>query len=109
MNAAPDLVLCSDEGLAVRIGGGPVMSLPWSEVHRVHAHRYDAIHHQPVILAIEDDGGNEVEIGDSTDGWQELVARIARLAGCAPAEMAERIARLLVGGPSEILFSLKGE
>ncbi len=109
MNPAPDLVLCSDEGLAVRIGGGPILSLPWHEVHRVHAHRLAAGHAQPVILGVEDDGGNVVEIPETAEGWTELVARIAQLAGSPAARMVERIADLRVDGSTEMLFSLKGE
>ena len=100
-----DIVLCSDEGLAVRLGDDPVMSLPWSEVHRVHAYRLDAAHSQPVILGVEDDGGNTVEIHDSVDGWPDLVGRVAQLAGCSPQSMAERIGQLPAQGPHEILFS----
>jgi len=88
-----DIVVCSDEGLAVRLGDGPVMSLPWSEVHRVHAYRVDAALSQQVILGVEDDGG------------PDLVARVAHLAGCSPQAIAERIARLPAQGPHEILFS----
>ena len=103
-----DIVLCSDEGLAVRVGGGPVMSLPWSEVHCVHAHRLDAIHSQPVILGIEDESGHVVEVHESTEGWASLVENVARLAGCSPAQIGERIARLKADGPDEMLFSAKG-
>lgn len=100
-----DIVVCSDEGLAVRLGDGPVMSLPWGEVHRVHAHRVDTAHSQPVILSVEDDGGNTVEIHDSVDGWPDLIARVAHIAGCSPQAMAERIGKLPAQGPHEILFS----
>jgi hypothetical protein len=103
-----DIVLCSDEGLAVRLGNGPVMSLPWNEVHRVHAYRVDAVQSQPAILAVEDDGGNTVEINDSAEGWPDLVARLASLAGCSPQDMAARIAKLTAQGPHEILFSAPG-
>jgi hypothetical protein len=100
-----DIVLCSDEGLAVRLGGGPVMSLPWSEVHRVRAYRLDAGHSQPAVLSVEDDDGNAVEIHDSVDGWPDLVARVAHLAGCSTQDMAARIVGLPAQGPREILFS----
>jgi hypothetical protein len=101
-----DIVLCSDEGLAVRLGDGPVMSLPWGEVHRVHAYRQDAGYSQPVVLSVEDNDGNAVEIHDSVDGWPDLVARVAHLAGCSTQDMATRIAGLPTQGPREILFSV---
>ena len=100
-----DIVLCSDEGLAVRLGDGPVMSLPWKEVHRVHAYRLDAGHSQPAVLSVEDDDGNAVEIHDSVDGWPDLVARVAQLAGCPAQDMVARITGLPAQGPREILFS----
>jgi hypothetical protein len=103
-----DIVLCSDEGLAVRLGDGPVMSLPWSEVHRVHAYRLDAVQSQPVVLGVEDDGGNTVEIHDSAEGWPDLIARLASLAGFSPEDMAARIGKLTARGPHEILFSAPG-
>ena len=103
-----DIVLCSDEGLAVRLGGGPAMSLPWSEVHRVHAHRLDTAQSQPVVLGVEDDDGNIVEIHDTVEGWPDLVARVATLAGCSSQDMTTRIGKLAAQGPHEILFSAPG-
>lgn len=33
----PDIILCEDEGLSLRIGNGTAMSMPWSHARSVDA------------------------------------------------------------------------
>lgn len=99
-----DIVLCSEEGLAVRLAGGPVMSLPWKEVTRVHAYRLDAVNSQPLIVAVEDETGHAVELNPDMDGWAEFVGRLAGLAGVSPAELNQTLDTLTINDESATIF-----
>lgn len=99
-----DIVLCSDEGLAVRIGGGPAMSLPWSEVARVSVHVVAGLTAPVLVAGVEDNEGHVVELNQTQDGWPEFMTRIASLAGLSPAELGRRIDGLSVSDPPRTLF-----
>lgn len=98
-----DIVLCSEEGLAVRVGGGPVMSLPWSEVTRVHAYRLDAVQSQPLIVGVEDETGHVVELNPGMEGWAEFISRIAALSGSTAPDLTRRLEAL---APHDAIVSL---
>jgi hypothetical protein len=99
-----DIVLCSEEGLAVRIGGGPVMSLPWTEVTRVHAYRVDAVDSRPLIVAVEDDTGHAVELNPGMQGWEQFMERLAQLAGLSPAALNLRLDSLAINDEPATLY-----
>jgi hypothetical protein len=99
-----DIILCSDEGLAVRIDDGPVMSLPWADVRRVQAYRIDAGGSQLLAVGVEDETGHTVELNASMDGWPAFIASLARHTGRPEQELSEALERMAAGDAPIVLF-----